>query len=78
MEELIKAIKGYSLKDVSKVSVFNPEKINKSSGISDELETENDDIDSGTHVFRASLNGKGVLNSKEVDSLHEKDFTRLT
>lgn len=74
LEELIKAIKGYSLKDVSKVSVFNPEKINKSSGSSDELEAENDDIDSGTHVFRASLNGKGVLNSKEVDSLHEKGF----
>ncbi|NVZ84256.1 hypothetical protein HX836_20790 [Pseudomonas yamanorum] len=74
LEELIKAIKGYSLKDVSKVSVFNPEKTDKTSGNPDGLDTETEDIDSGTHVFRASLNGKGVLNSKEVDLLHEKGF----
>ena len=74
LEQLINAVKGYSLKDVSKVSVFNPEKTNTASDGLDGQSSETDDIDSGTHVFRASLNGKGVLNSKEVDSLHEKGF----
>lgn len=69
LEQLINAVTGYSLKDVSKVSVFNPEKTNTASDSLDGQSSETDDIDSGTHVFRASLNGKGVLNSKEVDSL---------
>lgn len=74
LEDLIKNIEGFELVDVSKVSVFNPEKKNPNQDLSESSTEDADDIDSGTHVFRASLNGKGVLNSKEVDLLHSKGF----
>lgn len=74
IEDLIKNIDGFTLKDVSKVSIFNPEKINTSDSELDKDTQQEDDIDSGTHVFKASLNGKGVLNSKEIDLLHSKGF----
>ncbi|ENZ1693050.1 TPA: hypothetical protein NIA41_005956 [Pseudomonas aeruginosa] len=76
LEDLINNIDGFELVDVSKVSVFNPEKKKSDSGseLGDSDSDEAEDIDSGTHVFKASLNGKGVLSSKEVDLLHSKGF----
>lgn len=73
LEDLTKQIKDFDLKDVSKVSVFNPEKTTPPpSELSDT--TQQVDISSETHVFKASLNGKGVLNSGEIDHLYEKGF----
>lgn len=74
LEDLIKNIEGFELVDVSKVSVFNPEKSGSTQDLLDSGMEESSDIDSGTHVFRASLNGKGVLDSNEVDLLHSKGF----
>lgn len=74
LEDLIKNIEGFSLKDVSKVSVFNPEKNKDEESELDQNEGAEEDIDTGIHVFKASLNGKGVLNSKEIDLLHSKGF----
>ncbi|HFJ9884064.1 TPA: hypothetical protein ACKP0S_000498 [Pseudomonas aeruginosa] len=74
LEDLINNIDGFSLRDVSKVSIFNPEKNSRVESEIDQAESEEDDIGSDTHVFKASLNGKGVLNSKEIDLLHSKGF----
>lgn len=74
LEDLIKSIDGFELVDVSKVSVFNPEKKSPAKDLVESSTEDTDDIDTGTHVFRASLNGKGVLNSNEVDDLHSKGF----
>lgn len=74
IEDLIRNLDGFSLKDVSRVSIFNPEKVKKADTELDQEEPSEDDIDPGTHVFKASLNGKGVLNSTEIDLLHSKGF----
>lgn len=58
-DKLIKGILGYSLYDVTDVNVYNP-----------------DSLDDGTdiHISKASLKGKGVLESAELKGLYDKKF----
>lgn len=57
-DKLTTSMKGYSLKSVTDVYVYNPDK----------------DNGSGTHIKKASLSGTGVTLSQELSSLYKSGF----
>lgn len=57
-DKLTTSLKGYSLKSVTDVYVYNPDK----------------DDGTGSHIKKASLSGTGVTLSQELDSLFKKGF----
>lgn len=65
---LIKSISGYQLHDVSDVYVSKPDP----NGGDDEEDEEQ--VQSGIHISKASLRGQGVLHSSELKLLGKKGF----
>ncbi|PQQ35959.1 hypothetical protein C6H68_22050 [Photorhabdus luminescens] len=75
-KKLIDGIPGYSRIDVSDVYVTHPiieerKNVNNSDDNEDEDE---DSVDTGCHISKASLKGRGVLESKELNDLLSKGF----
>lgn len=64
--DIAKNISGFEFDDITDVYVFNPE---NSDRFSDETES-----DMGVHIEKASLKGKGVLNSTTYNDLKSKGF----
>lgn len=72
--ELINLIQNYKKYDVTDVFVYKPkaEKLDQDNGeVSDEDE---DEVNLGVHITRASLKGEGVLESQEMNSLITRGF----
>jgi hypothetical protein len=69
---LIDKIGDNFLHDVTDVYVYHPKTTDK---IDPEFSQDDDDeIDFGVHITKASLKGEGVLQSEELHSLYEKGF----
>ena len=64
--KLINGLNGYIFEDVSDAYVFHPKP--------DKIEDEEDDVEIGIHITRASLKGEGVLKSEELLSLYDRGF----
>lgn len=67
--DLAKGIKGFDFDDITDVFVFNPEKNNYKEG-----EGNTEDSQLGVHIEKASMKGKGILNSKLYADLKNKGF----
>lgn len=70
---LIQKIGDSILHDVTDVFVYHPKNI-VSEMDSDFSDNEDDDIDFGVHITKASLKGEGVLQSEELHGLYDKGF----
>lgn len=78
LSRLINSIDGFELYDVNDVYVYHP----KESLEDDDLDDEDEEIDvfskseslSGTHISKASLTGRGILESDELHQLYENEF----
>ncbi|WP_338909823.1 hypothetical protein WDB99_14045 [Serratia marcescens] len=78
-KELIDKIPNHTRIDVSDVYVTHPalEERNKASDIDDDDDDEDDNnptVDTGYHISKASLKGRGVLGSKELNDLLSQGF----
>lgn len=62
-KDLIASFSGYQVHDVTDVFVYHPK-----------ISSEDDEVDSGVHITKASLKGEGVLSSDEIQSLYDKGF----
>lgn len=71
--ELIKKIGNYDLLDVTDAYVYHPK---ESSSVDSDFDRDDDDeeVDFGIHISKASLKGEGVLQSEELHSLYAKGF----
>lgn len=65
-DKLIRTLDGYELLDVTDAYVYHP--------TPEALEAEDGNLETGVHVSRASLKGKGVLNSDELSDLYDRGF----
>jgi len=75
--ELIGLVHGYKKHDVSDVYVYKPKEKSKSDqddGDDGVVEDEDENIDLGIHISRASLKGEGVLESQEMKALITRGF----
>ncbi|MBV6694446.1 hypothetical protein KVO79_20305 [Serratia quinivorans] len=76
-KELIDSIPNHSRVDVSDVYVTHPvleERKNTSDADDDEDDDDDPTVDTGYHISKASLKGRGVLDSKELNDLLLKGF----
>lgn len=77
-KELIDSIPNYSRVDVSDVYVTHPilEKAKNASNDDDDDDDSEEDliVDTGCHISKASLKGRGVLESKELNDLLSQGF----
>lgn len=69
---LAKGIKGFDFDDITDVYVFNPEKNNYNEDDEKTEDIENSQL--GVHIEKASMKGKGILNSKLYSDLKSKGF----
>ncbi|WIF66693.1 hypothetical protein QN096_23465 [Metapseudomonas otitidis] len=73
--ELIKKIGNYDLLDVTDAYVYHPKESNSAApGFDSDDDSEDDEVDFGVHISKASLKGEGVLQSEELHSLYAKGF----
>lgn len=70
---LIKQIGNNVLHDVTDVYVYHPKSVS-SDGDQEFSDEEDDEVDFGVHITKASLKGEGVLQSEELHGLYEKGF----
>ncbi|ELI8161206.1 TPA: hypothetical protein ACVEY8_004038 [Yersinia enterocolitica] len=76
-KKLIDSIPGYNRVDVTDVYVTHPileEKKKESHGDEDEDDEDDLVVDLGCHISKASLKGRGVLESKELNDLLSQGF----
>lgn len=73
-KNLVYGMEGLVHYDVTDVYIYNPKNIKNDEWAEDENEEEEDTVDLGVHISKASLKGEKVLQSEELQGLYDKGF----